>query len=80
MSGVFEMTDEVNAWMREMSEKVGTILAKQEAHGQRLEEIKEQTTKTNGRVTNLEQWRWKIVGAATVIAILAKAGWDLLVK
>ena len=30
----------------------------------------EQTTKTNGRVTSLEQWRWYQTGAITIISLL----------
>ena len=33
----------------------------------------EQTTKTNGRVTSLEQWRWYQTGAITIITVIVTA-------
>jgi hypothetical protein len=33
----------------------------------------EQTTKTNGRVTLLEQWRWYQTGAITIITVIITA-------
>ena len=35
-----------------------------------LSEVREQTIKTNGRVTNLEAWRNRIIGATGVISAL----------
>ncbi len=35
-----------------------------------LTRIEAQTTRTNGRVTSLEQWRWYQTGAITIISIL----------
>lgn len=33
-----------------------------------LGEIKEQTKKTNGRVTRLEQWRWFVLGGFAALS------------
>lgn len=33
----------------------------------------EQTTRTNGRVTSLEQWRWYQTGAITIISLIVTA-------
>ncbi len=33
-------------------------------------EVKEQTLITNGRVTKLEQWKWKLNGAVGVVIVL----------
>jgi hypothetical protein len=33
----------------------------------------DQTTKTNGRVTSLEQWRWYQTGAITIITVIVTA-------
>lgn len=35
-----------------------------------IQEIKEQTQRTNGRVSALEQWRWFILGGLTIISML----------
>jgi uncharacterized membrane protein YhaH (DUF805 family) len=35
-----------------------------------LEEIKDQTVKTNGRVNRLENWRWLLTGGMTIITAL----------
>ena len=37
------------------------------------ERVIEQTTKTNGRVTSLEQWRWYQTGAITIITVIVTA-------
>ncbi len=45
---------------REIDEKFGEI------HG-KLDSILAQTTKTNGRVNALENWRWLLIGGMTVV-------------
>ena len=35
-----------------------------------VEEVKKQTIETNGRVTKLEKWKWKITGALIVISFV----------
>lgn len=35
-----------------------------------LDRIETQTTKTNGRVTSLEQWRWYQTGAITIMSVI----------
>lgn len=46
-----------------------------------LTEIKAQTKLTNGRVSKLENWRWFITGATTMITIVVipLLGWALWV-
>ena len=41
----------------------------------KLEHIRviEQTTRTNGMVTSLEQWRWYQTGAITIITVIVTA-------
>jgi uncharacterized membrane protein len=36
----------------------------------KLDDIKAQVIRTNGRVSSLENWRWFLVGVGTVIVIL----------
>jgi hypothetical protein len=38
-----------------------------------LSEIREQTIKTNGRVTSLERWKWMMVGGLTLLSFLVSA-------
>lgn len=38
-----------------------------------ITEIKAQTTKTNGRVTSLENWRWLLIGGGGVTLFLLTA-------
>ena len=35
-----------------------------------IKDIKDQVTKTNGRVTALEKWRWFIMGGIVVLAFI----------
>jgi hypothetical protein len=35
-----------------------------------LERIESQTTKTNGRVTSLENWKWYITGLVSLLVML----------
>lgn len=35
-----------------------------------LTEIKQQVTKTNGRVNNLENWRWLLTGGMVIITLM----------
>lgn len=37
---------------------------------EQLTRIEAQVTKTNGRVSALENWRWMIIGALTIITML----------
>lgn len=57
-----------------IEEKFKGVYQHQEANftliNQKLESILVQTTKTNGRVTNLEQYRWKIIGASVAISTI----------
>lgn len=45
-----------------------------------LIDIKEQTTKTNGRVTSLERWKWAIVGGSTVLGALSAPNIGSIIK
>ena len=55
-----------DAWFARLDGKL-------EMHGKTLERIEEQARKTNGRVTCLEGWRNRIVGAIGILTFLA--GW-----
>jgi hypothetical protein len=46
----------------------------------KLEAILEQTTKTNGRVDNLESWRDRVSGALIPISILSPVFAGLIVS
>lgn len=35
-----------------------------------LSEIKTQVTKTNGRVSNLENWKWALIGGWAVLTVI----------
>lgn len=48
------------------SEALGAMAAKLEAVDEKVGSVLEQTTKTNGRVTVLERWKWKATGMGTV--------------
>jgi hypothetical protein len=45
-----------------------------------LREIKDQTIKTNGRVTSLEKWRWTVTGGLIVVGGIGAANISLLAK
>jgi hypothetical protein len=38
-----------------------------------LKEIKDQTTRTNGRVTALEKWMWMVIGGVSLLTVLQVA-------
>ncbi len=58
------------AWMREISEKMGKVLSLTESQTVDLIEIKTQTIKTNGRVGRLENWRSYCVGAIGILVFV----------
>lgn len=60
-------TDLILETLMELKDRVGAIEANVEA-------VLAQTTKTNGRVTALERWRWLLAGGAAVIV----AAWEFL--
>lgn len=45
-----------------------------------LEEIRKQTTKTNGRVTRLERWQTAIIAGSTVIIFLLRDSLIQIIK
>ena len=51
------------------------ILANQCSHGEKLDRIETQATKTNGRVTELERDKWYVRGATATMALLAPGAW-----
>jgi hypothetical protein len=72
------MSESDEAWMRDISEKMGSVLASQDAMKTVIERIEEQTTKTNGRVSKLEAWKTRILGGCAVITFLVTAIWAVL--
>lgn len=56
------------------------IAEKAEDLKEELLAIKEQTTKTNGRVTSLEQWKWMAVGAISILTALVLPIIFILIK
>ena len=58
---------------------IATISAQLSAVTSTLGEVKAQTTLTNGRVTSLEAWRNKFVGAWFVVALLGPVVTGLIV-
>lgn len=68
MSDAREIENE--KWQREMSLSMGKVLTLTEAQSDDLRDIKEQTLKTNGRVSKLERWRSYLAGGMAVIALI----------
>ena len=62
---------EVDYTNRELDAKFSQIVSL-------LQEIKEQTTKTNGRVTRLEFWKEGVMAKFTGIASAVAVGWVLI--
>lgn len=55
------------------------IMARLESQDRVLFEIREQTMKTNGRVTDLEREKWKQRGFVAAIGLIFTGAWELLV-
>ena len=67
------INDKLNAIARDLGENT----AQHNAIGQRLDQIHEQTVKTNGRVTILEGFRVKIIAYATAVSVIFGAMFKL---
>lgn len=55
---------------REIDDKFNRMIENQTETNNHLIEIKRQVTVTNGRVTKLEQWRWMIIGAFSIVSMI----------
>lgn len=72
--------EKIYSILMELKEQNGQQTAQLKSIGQEISEVKIQTIKTNGRVTNLEQWRWYILGGMAVLGVTGYAYFNAQVE
>lgn len=70
---VNDRIDNIHETLNSVYEKMGKMEA-------RLKDIHEEVKKTNGRVTILEQWKWKTVGILSLIMFVATLFKDQIIN
>ena len=67
---LYTVLDNLRGDFVEIKESLASNSAYHEAHKEKLDDIKKQTEKTNGRVTALEKWQNRVGGALYIIPIV----------